>query len=206
MARLYRGASVDTTVKDPVWEILDSAQGGWRRLDDANYTAPNAAGESTLTVKASDVLNFQTFRCTLTDSESGEKFSNIVTFYDATDRSSVEVYTLTGNVIKNGTGDTDIYARVWRDGVMVEDIDTAVASRRYSYRWVKYNAQGLPSDWAGVTPASNVKETGNLPKVTLTAAEVSGKVTVHCHVIYTVNFDNVVSNLYPKTATTVVTK
>ena len=194
VARLYRGASVDVTVRNPVWEVLDSANGGWRALAAAHHTGPDASGRCTLTVKPSEVLNFQTFRCTLTDSESGEKFSNIVTFYDATDRSSVEVYTLTGNVIKNGQGDTDIYARVWRDGVKVEDIDTPADDRKYTYRWTKYNANGLPENWAGTT--SNVKDTAKVPKVTLTAAEVSGKATVHCHVVYTVDFTAALDKIY----------
>ena len=194
VARLYRGASVDATVKNPVWEVLDSANGGWRALAAAHHTGPDASGRCTLTVKPSEVLNFQTFRCTLTDSESGEKFSNIVTFYDATDRSSVEVYTLTGNVIKNGQGDTDIYARLWRDGVKVEDIDTPAADRKYTYRWTKYNANGLPENWAGTT--SNVKDTAKVPKVTLTAAEVSGKTTVHCHVVHTVDFTAALDKIY----------
>lgn len=196
VARLYRGASVDVTVKNPVWEVLDSANGGWRALAAAHHTGPDASGRCTLTVKPSEVLNFQTFRCTLTDSESGEKFSNIITFYDATDRSTVEVYTLTGNVIKNGQGDTDIYARLWRDGVKVEDIDTPDADRKYTYRWTKYNANGLPENWAGTT--SNVKDTAKVPKVTLTAAEVSGKATVHCHVVYTVDFTAALDNIYTR--------
>ena len=58
----------------------------------------------------------------------------------------MEVYTLTGNVIKNGQGDTDIYARLWRDGVKVEDIDTPADDRKYTYRWTKYTARELGGD------------------------------------------------------------
>ncbi len=183
IAKLFKGATHDTTINAMSWERLDISTGQWKPVDAASVSTDVSGGVSTLTVTADDVLNFQTFRCNITDKENdqvGETFSEIVTFFDMTDPYVVEVYTLTGDKILNHTGSTTVYARVWLDGEEVEDSKTvAQSAAKFEYTWTKYSQDGSPSDWHGVSPASNVKK-GLTCEVK--AEDVTGRATIICEV------------------------
>ena len=171
VAKLFRGSKQDTSVSSIVWKKLNLSTGAWDAVAASNF-ATNG-GTSTLTVKADDVLNFQSFMCEITDTDG--TFNAIVTFFDATDPYTVEVYTTTGDVIVNGSGSTQIFARVWRGSTVVEE--AGAATPQFNYVWTKYNKAGTATNWDGAT---SVTKTGN--PITVNAADVDVRCTIYCEV------------------------
>ena len=169
VAKLYRGNNQDKTVSSMAWKKLNISTGAW---DAVSTGVSTSGGVSTLTVSADDVLNFQTFMCEVKDTDG--TYSSIVTFFDMTDPYTVEVYTLTGDKIVNGSGSTTVYARVWRGATLVESASDA--TKKFTYTWTKYNKTGTATNWSGATTT----KTGN--PITVAAADVSVKATVVCEV------------------------
>ena len=171
VAKFFRGNVQDTSVK-LTWQVLNISAGTWSDV---------TSGVSTLNVSANDVLNFQTFRC---KAEDGTDTANaIVTFFDASDPYVVEVYSLTGDKIVNGAQSTELFARVWKDGKVVEDgaavkADSSHASS-FTYKWTKYNANGVATNWNGTSSPVNAS---TKPYVTVANADVSGRGTFTCEV------------------------
>ena len=178
VAKFFRGNVQDTTVTSMKWAKLNISEGTWT---DISAGVSTANGVSTLNVVADDVLNFQTFRCTVTDGK--DTAYQIVTFFDASDPYMVEVFSLTGDKIVNGAQNTELYARVWRDGNIVEDgavvkADTSHTTK-FTYKWTKYNANGVATNWNGT---SSPVHTSKLPYVTVSNADVSVRATFTCEV------------------------
>lgn len=177
VAKFFRGNVQDTSVK-LTWQVLNISAGTW---SDVTSGVTTIGGVSTLDVSANDVLNFQTFRC---KAEDGDDTANaIVTFFDASDPYVVEVYSLTGDKIVNGAQSTELFARVWKDGKVVEDgaavkADSSHASS-FTYKWTKYNASGAATNWNGTTSPVNAS---TKPYVTVANADVSGRGTFTCEV------------------------
>ena len=177
VAKFFRGNVQDTSVK-LTWEVLNISAGSWSTVTSGVNTA---GGVSTLDVSANDVLNFQTFRCKAEDGD--DTASAIVTFFDASDPYMVEVYSLTGDKIVNGAQSTELFARVWKDGKVVEDgaavkADSSHASS-FTYKWTKYNANGAATNWNGTSSPVNAS---TKPYVTVANADVSGRGTFTCEV------------------------
>lgn len=173
-AQAYRGATKDTTNVTYTWQQFDIAAGSWKAV------AQGRASGSTLTVRPDDVLNFQTFRCVAQDSGATDAAATaeaLVTFEDRTDPYVVELYCPTGDKIVNGTGSTTVNARVWQGGSKIEDEGTPAASRKFDYKWTKFDKDGRAQNWNGAT--SNVKS-GN--PITVLASEVSTKTTIVCEI------------------------
>ena len=177
VAKFFRGNVQDTSVK-LTWQVLNISAGTW---SDVTSGVSTAGGVSTLNVSANDVLNFQTFRC---KAEDGTDTANaIVTFFDASDPYVVEVCSLTGDKIVNGAQSTELFARVWKDGKVVEDgaavkADSSHASS-FTYKWTKYNANGVATNWNGTSSPVNAS---TKPYVTVANADVSGRGTFTCEV------------------------
>ena len=179
VAKFFRGNVQDTSLTSMTWEVLNISAGTWSAV--ASGSVSTSGGVSTLNVSANDVLNFQTFRCTVED--GADTAYAIVTFFDASDPYVVEVYSLTGDKIVNGAQSTELFARVWKDGKVVEDgaavkADSSHASS-FTYKWTKYNASGVATNWNGTSSAVS---TSTKPYVTVAAADVSGRGTFTCEV------------------------
>lgn len=177
VAKFFRGNVQDTSVK-LTWEVLNISAGAWSEVTSGVTTI---GGVSTLDVSANDVLNFQTFRCTAKD--GADTASAIVTFFDASDPYMIEVYSLTGDKIVNGAQSTELFARVWKDGKVVEDgaavkADSSHASS-FTYKWTKYNASGVATNWNGTTSPVNAS---TKPYVTVANEDVKGRGTFTCEV------------------------
>ena len=176
VAKFFRGNVQDTSVK-LTWEVLNISAGAWSEVTSGVTTI---GGVSTLDVSANDVLNFQTFRCTAKD--GADTASAIVTFFDASDPYMIEVYSLTGDKIVNGAQSTELFARVWKDGKVVEDgavIKADSSTPSFTYKWTKYNANGVATNWDGTTSPVNVS---TKPYVTVANADVKGRGTFTCEV------------------------
>lgn len=177
VAKFFRGNVQDTSLTSMTWDVLNISAGTWSPVTSGVSTK---GGVSTLNVSANDVLNFQTFRCTVKDDT--DTASAIVTFFDASDPYVVEVYSLTGDKIVNGAQSTELFARVWKDGKVVEDGATVKAdgtTPKFSYHWTKYNASGVATNWNGTTSPVN---TSTKPYVTVANEDVKGRGTFTCGV------------------------
>ena len=179
VAKFFRGNVRDTTMTSMTWEVLNISAGTWDAVAAGNVTT--SGGVSTLNVNADDVLNFQTFRCTVKD--GADTANAIVTFFDASDPYVVEVYSLTGDKIVNGAQSTELFARLWKDGKVVEDgtavkADSAHACK-YQYKWTKYDSNGVATNWSGTSSPVNAS---TKPYVTVANADVAVRGTFTCEV------------------------
>ena len=170
VAQAYRGGVADNSDITYRWEKLDVKKQYWLPI----------SNQTTITVEPDDVLNFQTYRCIVTDTGGADKTAvaeKLVTFRDLTDPYCLELYCPTGDKSVNGTGSTTVGARVWQNGTKIEDETTPAASVKFTYTWTKLDKDGKPQNWSGQT--SNVK-TGN--PITVLAEEVSTKTTLICEI------------------------
>lgn len=178
VAKFFRGNVQDTSLKSMTWDVLNISAGTWSPVSSGSASLLN--GVSTLNVSANDVLNFQTFRCTVVD--GADTAYAIVTFFDASDPYVVEVYSLTGDKIVNGAQSTEIFARVWKDGKVVEDgaeVKAKGSTPIFTYKWTKYNASGVATNWDGTSSSVNVS---TKPYVTVANGDVKGRGTFTCEV------------------------
>ena len=179
VAKFFRGNVQDTSLTSMTWDVLNISAGTWSPVSSGSVSTKG--GVSTLNVSANDVLNFQTFRCTVKDGT--DTAYAIVTFFDASDPYMIEVYSLTGDKIVNGAQSTELFARVWKDGKVVEDgaavkADSSHASS-FTYKWTKYNASGVATNWDGTSSPINAS---TKPYVTVANADVKGRGTFTCEV------------------------
>lgn len=176
-AEAYRGGTKDTSGTTYTWTYLDIATGTWKPLQTGD-SAVTSANASTLTVKAANVLNFQTYKCTATD--DGNTAEAYVTFQDLSDPYRVEVYSETGSTIVNGADNTIVKARVWQGDTVVEDVSTT--TKQFTYTWTLYNNLGAKVHFKkqGSESADPETRTGN--PITLLAADVKTRATVFCEI------------------------
>lgn len=169
-AKCFRGGVQDTDGITYKWYSLNLATQTWVQL---SQNIATTAGVSTLTVKPSDVLNVQTFKCEAIDGT--DRSEAIVTFEDRTDPYSVELFSPTGLQIKNGQGSTTLCARVYRGTEKIED--EATATKKFTYTWTKFDKNGTKSKFAGTTSA---QKTGN--PLIVSATDIDQKATFYCEV------------------------
>ena len=135
-----------------------------------------------VTIFATDVLNYETFRCEVTDTDpsSGQsqtKFYDYVSFSDLSDPYVVEVNSTTGDKIVNGVGSTTLKAVVWQNGSQFSDTD---AANKFVFTWKKYKSDGTQdTTWGDATLHT---KTG--ASLVVTAAEITGKGTFVCELSY----------------------
>lgn len=152
---LWRGSTVDTTNVSYQWYIMDSSvstdQGGgvgWKKLTN---TANMYQGVTTreITVYPNAVPNVATFKCIITDTESGAnnaKYYDTITFTDLSDPVQCTIVSSGGDTFVNSQGSTVLTARLFQAG---QEIDTT-SPYIYSYKWYKYDKNAtLVPDWGG---------------------------------------------------------
>lgn len=174
-AEAWRGSVKDDSNVTYTWQQFDVTSGAFKPV------VSGRANGNTLTVKAVDVLNFQTFKCIATDAGGTDKAAtaeNLMTIQDMTDPYVVELYCPTGDKILNGAGSTTVYARVWQGGVKVEDESTPENARMFTYRWTKFGATGAAENWRDLS--TNTKE-GN--PLVVAASDVNSKTTLYCELV-----------------------
>lgn len=169
-ARCYRGGTQDTDGITYAWFKLNVSNGKWEAVSTG---VANASGVSTLSVKADDVLNVQTYKVTAKD--GSDTSESIVIFEDHTDPYTLEVVSTTGDKIVNGQGTTTLMARIYRGTEKIEDETTS--QKKFTYTWTKYDKAGNASNFNGTT--SNQK-TGN--PLVVEAADINQKATFFCEV------------------------
>lgn len=151
---LWRGSTVDTTNVSYQWYIMDSSvttdQGGgvgWKKLSN---TTGKYTGVTTrlITVYPDAVPNVATFKCVITDTETGAnnaKYYDTITFTDLSDPVQCTIVSSGGDTFVNGNGSTTLTARLFQAGA---EIDTSGTT--YTYKWYKYDSTGtLVTGWGG---------------------------------------------------------
>ena len=152
---LWRGSTIDTTNVSYQWYIMDSSvstdQGGgigWKKLTN---TANMYQGVTTreITVYPNAVPNVATFKCIITDTESGAnnaKYHDTITFTDLSDPIQCTIVSSGGDTFVNGQGSTVLTARLFQAGA---EIDTT-SPYTYTYKWYKYDKNAtLVPNWGG---------------------------------------------------------
>ena len=169
---MWRGSSIDADKVAYQWFKLKS-DGTWESLAASNSYGITGTTTNEITIPASAVLNFESFKCEIkdTDTASGTyntTVSDIISFSDLSDPYIVEVSSTTGDKLINGQGSTTINAKVWQNGEAFTD---SAADTKFVFSWKKYNKDGTQDTAWGT---SGVK-TGKT--ITVTAAEVDVKAT-----------------------------
>ena len=167
---LWRGSSIDNTNVTYKWSHLN----GGTTWTDCTDTTNGFSGSTTneLTIPSSMVLNFDTFKCTITDTDSnsntnGSSVADILSFTDLSDPYYIDIYSPTGTVLSAGATSTTLRCDVGRNGEYMPDSWYTDAT----CTWTMYNKTGaVDTTWG----TSGVK-TGR--SITVTRDEVSVKAT-----------------------------
>ena len=148
----------------PCWAVLNSS-------NPRGVTAGYATNE--ITISADAVLNFDTFKCAIkdTDTSAGNSTAGIIvcdllSFSDMSDPVMVDIVSQRGFIIKNDANDVDAKAILYRNG---EEIDAAGTG--YTYTWKLWNAAG-----------TSVVKTLTGKSITVLKADVTGKGALWCEV------------------------
>lgn len=179
----------------------------WQEITSTKVTdtAYLNANKDILTVTVNDVLNFQQYKVVATNKDAhgkvikkngvDETAEDWIYVVDKTDPYTVEVASTTGDKILNGTGDTTLFARVYRNGQIVETETTPTASRKFNYYWKLFDESGNDAAWISHTgdvfddTTTKYIKTGNPIKVyaddvePTNASSINGsRATVWCEV------------------------
>lgn len=133
-AELIRGTTQDTTSLTYKWQ---------KTTNGATWTDISGATTDTLSVTPAMVESFCMFRCVITDTDASSDTYNDtfttegVTVLDVSDPLQVIVESSSGQFFKNGTGQTILKARVFRDGAELDTAGTA-----YTYTWTQTDKDG----------------------------------------------------------------
>ena len=187
---LWRGSTVDTTNVTYKWAIKDpsvdstSATGydadfglGWKKI--ASDVSNMYTGVTTrlITVYAAAVPNVATFKCVITDTETGAnnaKYHDTITFTDLSDPIQLTIVSSGGDTFVNGQGSTVLTARLFQAG---SEIDTT-SPYAYTYKWYKYDSTGtLVTGWGGTNVDYKTGKT-----LSVGSSDVTVKATFRCDV------------------------
>lgn len=158
-ADLWRGGVVDTTNVSYQWYKQDPSatqdEGGgvgWKKITSTYNHGEKGYTTRRLEVPSSAVPNFEVYKIVITDTDTSsptynQKFQDTVTFLDQSDPIQVSVVSTGGNVFKNGVGQSELTAQLFRAG---EEID--IDGTKYTYKWYKYDKDGnMVTDFGGST-------------------------------------------------------
>lgn len=172
---MWRGSKIDNVDVTYQWYKMSST-GEWEALNSSKSYGCTGYNTNELTIPASAVLNFESFKCEITDTDASSgtyhtKVSDILSFVDQSDPYYVEIYSTTGDKLLNGQGSTTLTAKVWQAGVCFDDQDSVA---KFDFKWTKKNATGIQDmNWGN----SGIK-TGT--SITVEAAEVTQKAVFEC--------------------------
>ncbi len=145
------------------WGIINAT---YTRGGITNYTT------NEITVPDAAVLNYETFKCAIKDTDSSSAtynviVSDIISLSDMSDPISTYIYSASGNLFKNGQGSKDLTAQLWRAGVEIDP--TGVL---YTYKWNKTDKDGVPQI-----------ETRQTKTITVLSSETNGMATFECEIL-----------------------
>ena len=169
---LSAAAASGVAVSSPYYNAMLGE--GWSCLTSANPRGVTAGWTTNeITVTADAVLNFETFKCAIKDTDTsagnasaGKVVCDILSFSDMSDPITVDLVSQKGFTIKNNGNDVDVRAALFRNG---EELDATGTD--YTYTWKLWNAAG-----------TSVVKTYTGKSITVSKADVTGKGTLMCEI------------------------
>ena len=186
---------------------IASASYQWAKYTGGTWNNISGATASTLTVSGSDILNIQSYRCTMT--YDGKSYVDVITVEDKSDPYVSEMLSIGGFTVKNNLGGVVPYVIVRTNQREVDPLlgnisETAPANPESGDFWyqvdhsgktvtlMKYNGtswaaatetQSLTYTWYAQDKDGNATEFNKTGKVIyLSAADIDSLVTLQCDV------------------------
>lgn len=186
---------------------ITSATYQWAKYVNGTWTNISGATASTLTVSGSDIVNIQSYRCTMT--YSSKNYVDVITVEDKSDPYVSEMLSIGGFTVKNNLGGVVPYVTVRTNQKEVDELlgiisDTAPSSPKSGDYWYKvdHSAKTVTlmkysgSAWAATTDKQSLTYTwyaqdkdgkevtfGKIGKVIyLSAADIDSIMTLQCDV------------------------
>lgn len=121
---MWRGSTIDNTNVTYKWYKLGS--GNWTEITSANAGGITGYTTNEITIPESAVLNFDSFKCTIkdTDAASGTyntTVSDIISFADMSDPYQVEITAPAGTTLTSGLTSTILTVNCWQNGELLPD-------------------------------------------------------------------------------------
>lgn len=170
---MWRGSTIDNTNVTYKWYKLGS--GNWTEITSANAGGITGYTTNEITIPESAVLNFDSFKCTIkdTDAASGTyntTVSDIISFADMSDPYQVEITAPAGTTLTSGLTSTILTVNCWQNGELLPDSFFTGAT----CTWRKFNKLGVQDTAWGT---SGIK-TGRTLTVTRDEVTVAATFTV----------------------------
>jgi len=155
---MWRGSSIDNTLVAYKWYKLGS--GVWTEITSTNAGGITGYTTNEITIPASAVLNFESFKCEIRDNDPASGTYNttvadIISFADMSDPYQVEITTPQGTTLTSGLTSTTLTVQVWQNGALLPDSFFTGAT----CRWRKFNKVGvLDTAWgsAGIKTGRSI--------------------------------------------------
>lgn len=186
---------------------ITSATYQWAKYTNGKWNNISNANSSTLTVSGSDVINIQSYRCTMT--YGGKTYVDVITVEDKSDPYVSELLSIGGFTLKNNQGGVCPYVIVRTNQKEVDELlgpisETAPTSPAAGAYWYKVNhssktvtlqkytngawadstdKQSLTYNWYAQDKNGNEIEFAKTGKVIyLSAADIDSLLTLQCDV------------------------
>lgn len=162
-ADIYSGSTLLTSGVTYKWYNQET-NGTWTLITGTPVGLTNFTTKK-MTVAPSAFENVETYKCVAT--YGGKDYEGTVTLIDKTDSFQVEMQGI--NTFRNGEGSTTIRARLYQNGVVVDD----ASPYTYTYTWYLKDADGNALNFTPSGSAAYASKTGK--SVTVTADEVPAR-------------------------------
>lgn len=139
---MWRGSTIDNTNVTYKWYKLGN--GSWAEITSANAGGITGYTTNEITIPESAVLNFESFKCTIkdTDAASGTyntTVSDIISFADMSDPYQVEITAPAGTALTSGLTSTTLNVNCWQNGELL--LDSFFTGTTCT--WRKFNKLGV---------------------------------------------------------------
>ena len=186
---------------------ISTATYQWAKYEDGKWVNISNATASTLTVAGADIVNIQSYRCTMTYGR--QQYTDVITVEDKSDPYVSEMLSIGGFTVKNNLGGVVPYVIIWTNrqevdpllGSISETVPSSPASGAFWYKvdhtaktvtLMKYNGE----TWAAATEKQELtytwymqdkdgqsveyEKTGKV--IYLSAEDIDSLVTLQCDV------------------------
>lgn len=148
---LLEGATDVTANATVVWNVFDHSASDYKQITSTNNYGGHTQSGATLTVPATAVDSYASYRVDVTYPKSnGKTYSDYIVVLDKTDPIQVQIFSTLGDKLTNGVGHGCVYARVYQNGKELDEIrnltfsetNTLPSSGSANDVWVYINATG----------------------------------------------------------------
>lgn len=137
---------------------------GWRLLNTSNSEGVTGFTTKTITIPSTAIKSIATFKCIVV--YHNKRYQDTVTVIDVTDPIVVSI--IGSTTFKNGQGDSQLFARILRNGEEIDESGTM-----YDYNWYLYFSDGTASIDFGVKKGK---------MITVESSDFIGRANLVCEV------------------------